>query len=397
MLGLIEKYTNKLSAQGLCRQNDATMLFLDADLSANIPLDECSMELIRIFDYMNINTLLFGRPAEPYWSIIKAMIEYDETISESSIIRPQDCETKTFFHDIPVIEDFSTQAIASSLSRRKSLVIKNHGIAAWASVSPEQAFVSFSSTCFALFVKFFNDMHKIFCDKASADETTAKQLNNVLGKLKCVLPDFEHQVLIKGPAKDTDHAAMMITEAGRSVVNHRLVDSFFGNISYMLDNNIYISQTGSSLDELEACIDAVPLDGSSSAGITASSELSAHKNIYLTSSAKAVLHGHPKFSVIMSMRSNSAEPECRLMGVPVVSGDIGTGTKGIMHTVPPALQQCGCAVVQGHGVFACGETDFNKPLAMMLEFEKACFFECLSALRSSCPASLTKFLPNLYN
>ncbi|MCE5313176.1 MAG: class II aldolase/adducin family protein [Nitrospiraceae bacterium] len=397
MISQIDKYIGKLSNQGLCLPDDATMLFLDADISANRPQSECNPELMRIFDHMNINSLLFGRPAEPYWTIINAMMKYEKSVDQLGRIMPQDCETKTFFHDIPIINTFSAAAIADALSHRKSVIIRGHGIASWGSVSPEQAFVSFSSTCFAMFVKFFNDMLRIFCDERNPDESVAKLLNSILNKLKIIQPDFKQAQLHHGAAASHIEALGMIAEAGRAVVNHRLVDSFFGNISYLLDNSIYISQTGSSLDELERCIDAVPMDGSSSAGITASSELSAHKNIYLSSNSRCVLHGHPRFSVIMSMRSNATEPECRLMGIPVVSGDIGTGSKGIMHTVPPAVHECGCTVVQGHGVFACGKADFNEPLSRMLEFEKVCFYECLSTLRSSCPASLTKFLPNLYN
>ena len=65
-----------------------------------------------------------------------------------------------------------------------------------------------------------------------------------------------------------------MVKTGKELVKQRLVDSYFGNISYVRGETIYISQTGSSMDELEDCIDAVPLDGSSSSGITASSELS---------------------------------------------------------------------------------------------------------------------------
>ena len=60
-----------------------------------------------------------------------------------------------------------------------------------------------------------------------------------------------------------------------------MVDSYFGNISYRDGNTIYISQTGSSLDDLAGCIDPCPVDGSTCAAITASSEYSAHRDIYL--------------------------------------------------------------------------------------------------------------------
>ena len=90
-------------------------------------------------------------------------------------------------------------------------------------------------------------------------------------------------------------------EAGKATVAAGLVDSFFGNISFRKDSLIYISQTGSSLDELPGRIDCVPLDGSSTCEITSSSELWAHVKIYELTGDRVILHGHPRFSVIMSM------------------------------------------------------------------------------------------------
>ena len=59
---------------------------------------------------------------------------------------------------------------------------------------------------------------------------------------------------------------------GKKTVDARLVDSFFGNLSWCDGETLSISQTGSSLDELPGRIDRIPLDGSSTAGLTASSE-----------------------------------------------------------------------------------------------------------------------------
>jgi len=77
-------------------------------------------------------------------------------------------------------------------------------------------------------------------------------------------------------------------------------DSFFGNISAFDGSTIYISQTASSSTSSKAT-SYRSRDGSSTAGISASSELPAHKAIYLSTDYRTVLHGHPKFSVIMSM------------------------------------------------------------------------------------------------
>jgi ribulose-5-phosphate 4-epimerase/fuculose-1-phosphate aldolase len=173
-------------------------------------------------------------------------------------------------------------------------------------------------------------------------------------------------------------------EAGRYTVEYRLVDSFFGNISYLLDDVLYISQTGSSLDELEACIDPCPLDGSSCAAITASSEFTAHREIVTTTGMRAVLHGHPKFAAILSMdcrkqdcehagRCHTSCPEKRFVeDVPIVPGEVGTGRFGLCNTLPPAMAGHRGVIVYGHGLFTVGRHDFTDAFTHLLDIERMC-------------------------
>ena len=159
------------------------------------------------------------------------------------------------------------------------------------------------------------------------------------------------------------------------------MDSFFGNISVIDGNLLYISQTASSLDELAGCIDPVPMDNSSTTGITASSELLAHRRIYEQTGAAVILHGHPKFSVIMSMLCDSENctvtdcwkdcPHVRYMGgTPVVAGEIGAG--GLAKRVPPVIGETGRAIVYGHGTFAIGRTGFEEAFRGMVDMENWC-------------------------
>ena len=163
-----------------------------------------------------------------------------------------------------------------------------------------------------------------------------------------------------------------------------MVDSFFGNISYFNDDTVYISQTGSSMDELEGCIDACPLDNSASTGITASSELVAHRDIYLGSDCRAILHGHPKFSVIMSMLC--FEKDCGNRGkchircdkerfikdIPIIPGEVGTGPRGLSNTLPPAMKGRRGAIVYGHGVFTTGRENFRDAFKNLADIESMC-------------------------
>ncbi|MFN3396687.1 MAG: class II aldolase/adducin family protein, partial [Thermodesulfovibrionales bacterium] len=360
----------------------------------NKPVKDDVFELSKIFDLMNINTFLFSKPAEPYWSIIKEILRRD---TEATKIIPQDSETRTFFHDIPVIDDFSPLAISNALSKRKSAIIRNMGIVTYGTVSPEQAFVSFSSTCFSTFVKYFYDSLLYFEDcYLKGLPPDPKELLNFKKIIILLQPSaFSHMPLITFRPETEDDVIMMLSEAGRAVVNAHLVDSYFGNISYVYKDNIYISQTGSSMDELEGCIDVVPLNGSSSRGITASSELSAHKNIFYATGDNAILHGHPRFSVIMSMYCEIKEcphfrdidycyRKCKnrryVAGVPVVSGEIGTGPTGLVNTVPEAMKEGKGVIVFGHGVFTSGKDNFQKPFNMLSDIEERCkiaYFETI--------------------
>jgi len=164
-------------------------------------------------------------------------------------------------------------------------------------------------------------------------------------------------------------------------VERGLVDSFFGNISYRVGDTIFISQTAASLDELSGCIDPVPADNRSTTGITASSELLAHRRIYEATGARAILHGHPKFAVAMSMLCEEKNcpikdcwkdcPNVRMIGdTPVVAGEIGAG--GLAVRVPPVIGAPGKAIVYGHGVFAIGRDGFGEAFRSMVEVENRC-------------------------
>jgi ribulose-5-phosphate 4-epimerase/fuculose-1-phosphate aldolase len=172
-----------------------------------------------------------------------------------------------------------------------------------------------------------------------------------------------------------------ICRVGRYTVEKGFVDSFFGNISYFDGTTIFISQTTSSLDELEGFIDPVPVDGSSTAGLSASSELPTHRAIYLDSPYRAVLHGHPRFSIILSMLCDEKNCDIRdcnrlcnrvrsVCGVPIVAGETGAG--GMAKSVPAAMKQQGVCIVYGHGIFAAGEKDFKDAFMKMAQVENRC-------------------------
>jgi ribulose-5-phosphate 4-epimerase/fuculose-1-phosphate aldolase len=390
MKKLIDKYVGKIVGQGLADPGSVTLIGLDAEFTSNRDLPDIDTGLFRVFDRMNINTLLYAEPAEPYRSIL----QYLASQGSSSLV-PTDCETRTFLHDIPVIPVLSSEAAAAALSHRKAAIVGNKGIVSYGTVSPEQAFVSFSSVCFSTFVKFFTDVMYHLDDHACGRAPKNYALLDAFRRIsEEVPPGFSGCGAIPAsPPGDTTGVYRQMDETGKELVRQRLVDSYFGNISYILGDSIFISQTGSSMDELESCIDAVPLDGSSSSGITASSELSAHISIYRKTGRRAIIHGHPKFTVIMSMSCRkqgcdmsscyrSCKEERSVSGIPVVSGEIGTGPTGLVQTVPAAMARSQAVIVFGHGIFSADKDSFRPAFELLQNVEETCRTEYFKKIRA---------------
>lgn len=375
MKELVEKYERKLVASGMAEKGAPLIGGLDAELVWNRPDAGCA-ELEKIFGRLNINSLLFSEPAEPY----RSFIEYLARRADGAIY-PHDSETRTFMHDLPVVRDFEAAQIAEALKQRKSVIVPGHGIVTWGTVSPEQAFVFYSSVCFACFVKFFSDY---LTDSRAG--TVSKEARRIFA---AALPRLEPlpenpPTLMPAPFTSEEEVYRAVSEAGRLTVEHHLVDSYFGNVSLRYGNCLYISQTTSSLDELEGCIDPCPLDGSSCAGVTASSEFTAHRDVVLRTGMNGVLHGHPKFSVIISMDCERVDcefkgkchikcPEKRFIeDIPIVPGESGTGPLGLSNTMPPAMEGRRGVIVYGHGLFTVGRVDLNEAFASLLSIERMC-------------------------
>jgi len=377
MLKLLHKYQEKLVDHGLCAPGQPLVGGVNDTVIWNRP-DPLTEELEKIIAALNINSIIFARPVEPFFSILN----YHCRRSDTEFI-PEDTETRTFLHSIPVARSLAAAEIIPLLRKRKGCVVEGHGVIAFGTVSPEQAFVAFSSIIFSAFVKFFVD-YAYALHAGAPDMAAAAILQDVLAAYDAFLPTEVVADLEAGEFAEEDDILRAMVHAGQATVDARMVDSFFGNISYFSRDTVYISQTGSSLDELEGCIDACPLDNSASTGITASSELVAHRDIYLAGGRRAILHGHPKFSVIMSMlcfeTACSNRGKCHIncdkqrfvADVPVIPGEVGTGPRGLSKTLPPAMHGRRGAIVYGHGVFTVGKKDFRDAFSSLAEIEASC-------------------------
>lgn len=386
MTNQFQIYEQKLFGSGLAELNAPLFGFLDAAIEWN-KKDKYTIDLEKIFNQLNINSLLFCQPKEPYKTIINFL-----AANSDGTIFPKDCETRTFLHDLPVSSTFDIDKIISLLKKRKGVIIPDAGIITFGTVSIEQTFITFSSICFSCFVKFFSD-YLLSMKNGTATDIQKSVFNKVIKDLDPV-PVFEKS-LLKSPFSSKNEIYQALEQAGKYTVEYRLVDSFFGNISYCDGQTMYISQTGSSLDDLKGYVDPYSLNGSSCASITSSSELSAHVGIFQETGCKAILHGHPKFSVIMSM--NCEVDECKLNDkchnkcpfersvdeIPIVSGEVGTGKYGLCNTVPKAIKDNKGVIVYGHGLFTTGKDDFNEAFQSLLNIEVQCrnkYFELIGKL-----------------
>lgn len=384
---LARRFADKLAAAGLTDPGAAVAACLDDRLVFSRPSPHETL-LAGLVDRLGVGCVLLAPPAQPHRAILEFLAG-----REAPAIRPRDCETRTFFHDIPVIAEPTVEAAAAALSRRKGAYLPGVGILAHGALSPEQAFVTVSSVAFAGFVKFFADF--LAASRAGAVDP-AYQAAFAAACRSLPPPPTVIPSLARGPFADRETMLAAMAEAGRATVELGLVDSVFGNISYNLDGVLAISQTGAALDELPGAMDLVPLDGSSCAGLTASSELAAHAALAALDGRKAILHGHPRFAVIMSMdcedlatcpRRERCHVDCareRYAGAtPIVPGEVGCGPRGLVHTMPPALAADGGragVIVCGHGVFTMGAQDFGDALAALCAIETSCRARYFAAL-----------------
>jgi len=384
----IQKYIHKLTAdRSALPESIAFAAQDDVMISAGEP-SLCGIAADTLAR-LNCLALCAARPALPFANFLLRRA----AAGEHEIV-PRDTETRTFLHDIPILRQSELGAdpaltIARLLGSRKGVVVEGIGIIASGALTVEQAYINWSSVFHSTFIKYLEDiLQDGFRLSGEAEAFDSFRTG-------CLLPLSADALQFRqGPIADKADILDEITRVGRYTVQRGLVDSFFGNISYSNGDLLYISQTASSLDELAGCIDPVPFENSSTVGITASSELVAHRSIFELTGCRAILHGHPRFAVVMSMlceeQGRCGITDCwrdcqkvRLLGgTPVVPGEIGAG--GIARNVPPVIGGPGRAIVYGHGVFAIGRTDFREAFQALVDVENWCRAEYFRRFDERC-------------
>lgn len=403
MLQDLQRYRDKIIRAGLAKASPGDIIFVAQDDEPvfwggeSFAAKETDLAMVSflqgLLHRMPGLCLLLLRPGGVY------KIAWEYFFRQAQVIKPEDSESKTFLRDLPVINHVEESAILQGFSSRSCLAIPGLGILAYGAYGPEEAFATASSAFFAVFVKFFAD----FLNKKHFDNLDEEYLRSMQAILDCfgdlssllAVPE-SLPTLDLGPFKAKKEIISAMTKAGQAVVNMGLVDSHFGNLSYFSDGVLRITRTGAALDELEDGIDEINIANPDCSAITASSELPAHLEVLAQGAGpRAILHGHPKFTVILSMVC--PERNCRfrgscgahcpasrhVAGLPVIPGEVGSGPRGICRTLPPALRKSSGAVVFGHGFFALSDDDFRASLSLLWETEKLCAVECLEKIRKS--------------
>ncbi len=314
--------------------------------------------------------VIVGEPNLPFGDLL-----IQRSSPPVTVLTPRDSESRSSLHAIPCVPFTHTtttlaRQICDVLQTRKGCIVEGLGLVSLGSLTVEQAYIVWSSLVHATTIKYFEDL--------LTGGPHLKQEAALLQRCRAeYLQPLQPEAYYQGQHELSEHHNDIIKEMcaiGHATVMMGLVDSFFGNISYATKEGLYISQTSARLDELQQQVDFVPANGSSTSGITASSELPAHRAIVAATGCRTILHGHPRFSVIMSFFAGFKETDNwqQLDGIPVVQGEGGVG--GLAENLSAAFRNSGsnAVIVQGHGVFAISRHNFREPLITLTKVEQQC-------------------------
>jgi L-fuculose-phosphate aldolase len=146
-----------------------------------------------------------------------------------------------------------------------------------------------------------------------------------------------------GDVLSTASALHELMRDGKKMVARELVSAHAGNSSTRLGKSLLISRHGRMLDALEGQIVQVALDPPRALDHLASPELPMHRAIYRQTEPMAVCHGHGRFSILESLRTEAAHvtptdsesvsylPVIPIVEAPSGSEELGRATALALH------------------------------------------------------------------
>ncbi len=158
-------------------------------------------------------------------------------------------------------------------------------------------------------------------------------------------------------------------QVGEDLFHHRLISATAGNFSVRTKEGFLITKSGVQKGRLtpEDLVE-VPLEGPFPPGASVESVI--HREVYLRTPARAIVHAHPRVAVALSLHLDSLVPldlegQYYLKEVPVLAPKTVSATLEAALAVAEALKDRRACLLRGHGAFAIGLKE--KPEEALLE------------------------------
>jgi len=157
------------------------------------------------------------------------------------------------------------------------------------------------------------------------------------------------------------HMWQEISKFSRKLYDKGYMVSHSGNLSIRCGDRMFIKRRGAACDEIgpEEVIE-IGIEEDTSAIALSSSETDVHRAIYKSTSALAIVHAHPPYSIACSLLYDEiipmdAEGDYLLHKIPIVVVERLSGSKELEAKLIEALQTYKGVIVRGHGTFAIGK------------------------------------------
>ncbi len=172
------------------------------------------------------------------------------------------------------------------------------------------------------------------------------------------------------------HYKLKILRLGQLLYREGLVDARAGNLSVRLGDVALITRTGRHVGDLSLeDIIELPLYRKSILEDRGSSEWAVHKEIYLQTSHRAIVHAHPLYTVFLSNYYHRIELEDSegkaILGTVEVIPDYPSGSKELARAVAQGLKMSKILVVKNHGVFSASQT-LSEAYSFISVLERSC-------------------------
>lgn len=148
---------------------------------------------------------------------------------------------------------------------------------------------------------------------------------------------------------------------GQNLFARGLISSHSGNLSIRVGDRLFITHRNSMLGCLkEQDLVETGIFRNDRATPFASTELAVHRCVYKKTSASAIVHAHPPYTVVLSFIEREIVPcdvegELLLCKVPVLGWEMVVRPGEFAEEISGALREHKIVVVRGHGTFAAGQ------------------------------------------